>query len=611
MEEGKKDVKVKTPVVVVERSLGERVRNLIKDLLLNNVKVESNEYEVFFPISDVEEARKRLIWNGIKFKIREIEGRRKKKKDDVANIIKKYIKQKKRKEKLNIGIDRVGDIVILNTNGEISDEEELGKELISSGIKALYIKESGRKGKFRLEKLRVLKGMPDEPLTIHKENNYSLFVDVKKVYFSPRLGNDRIEAREIVEKNGGDVLVMFSGLGPYMVSIGKAKKGVVAGIELNIEGHLLSKKNGRLNKLPNYIAMLGNAKNTWNVINEYMLGIKSSWKKNQLVRRIRKCKTKVIEIYVGKEELEEEELKSVVDQLIKKDYRVFIHAPTKQFGENISVVNAKNIIKTIKILDNYIEKGVEGIIIHPTHKKTDKKDFIENLEFLEKRVKNKERFFIENLIKVNEDSWESDIGFIERVSKSFGFGFCLDISHGMISGYTLEEMKDITNRHNGLTHIHLSMGKKNDNNIEEGLMISKEDAPDIIRFLRATRHLSAIVEVLSKDENKGTEEIKSYNNLLNYLKKKRIGSATFEHVFMPLPKDSDLYLGEALKHVSERNKAWIHLYKFYGENINEFTEKILKKYNNLKIINIKETGQHSPRVWRYRIDIEVERKERR
>ena len=89
--------------------------------------------------------------------------------------------------------------------------------------------------------------------TIYKENNVTLKMDVEKVYFSIRLGNER---KRIMQKvlPGEEVLVMFSGCAPYPVVLSKNTKARhITGIEINPDGHMYGMENLRLNKIHNVL----------------------------------------------------------------------------------------------------------------------------------------------------------------------------------------------------------------------------------------------------------------------------------------------------------------------------------------------------------------------
>lgn len=70
----------------------------------------------------------------------------------------------------------------------------------------LYEK-SAIKGTIRIRDLEFLSGV-DNPVTIHKEHNTRLKLNVREVYFSPRLATERKRVSDSV-KNCENILICF------------------------------------------------------------------------------------------------------------------------------------------------------------------------------------------------------------------------------------------------------------------------------------------------------------------------------------------------------------------------------------------------------------------
>jgi tRNA (guanine37-N1)-methyltransferase len=165
-------------------------------------------------------------------------------------------------EKLKTAYDRIGDIAIIEVGEGLAKKQRLIAETLlrlNPSIKSVYRKAAPHSGEFRVQKLTWLAGEKKKE-AIYKENNISLKLDVTKVYFSPRLGNERKRVAEQV-RPGEMVMVMFSGCGPYVCTIAKntlAKE--VWGIEINPVAHKYAVENAMLNKLTNVKLMKGDAK---------------------------------------------------------------------------------------------------------------------------------------------------------------------------------------------------------------------------------------------------------------------------------------------------------------------------------------------------------------
>lgn len=170
--------------------------------------------------------------------------------------LKDYLKGKIEDEKIDEirgSFDIIGDIVIL----EIPDDLEDFKKLIGEAAlkftkrKAVFKKKSEIKGIIRTRELEHIAG-EDISETIHQEFGCRLMLDVKKVYFSPRLATERKRVADNV-KNGEIIIDMFAGVGPFPVLIAKNHDVKIYAIDINPEAYKYMQKNIELNKVQNKI----------------------------------------------------------------------------------------------------------------------------------------------------------------------------------------------------------------------------------------------------------------------------------------------------------------------------------------------------------------------
>jgi tRNA (guanine37-N1)-methyltransferase len=158
--------------------------------------------------------------------------------------------------------DIVGDIIIIELTDElISKEKQIADALlkIHSNIKVILKKKGIHEGEYRTQTLKHLAG-DKKTITLYKENNASLKLDVAKVYFSPRLSTERKRTYKQVQK-AEKILVMFSGIGVYPIVISKnttAKK--IVAIEKNPIAHKYAVQNVKLNKLKNIVLIKGDVR---------------------------------------------------------------------------------------------------------------------------------------------------------------------------------------------------------------------------------------------------------------------------------------------------------------------------------------------------------------
>ncbi len=140
--------------------------------------------------------------------------------------LKYYLKSRLTAKELKLvpsSFDAVGDILIFSEfPKELAKKEKLiGQAILENyhHIKTVLKKTKKYSGRFRTPKLKVIAGEKRKE-AIHKENNALIKLDVEKVYFSPRLANDRLRiARQVVP--GERILVLFAGCGPYTFTLSK------------------------------------------------------------------------------------------------------------------------------------------------------------------------------------------------------------------------------------------------------------------------------------------------------------------------------------------------------------------------------------------------------
>lgn len=180
--------------------------------------------------------------------------------------IAELIKDKLTAEELELvprSYDLIGSRDKLVAIVEIPEELEGKKQLIGDAIiklnknvKSVLSKLSGRRGTFRLEELELIAGESNTEV-VHKEHGYSIRLDPRKVFFSPRELTERQRIASQV-KAGENVLVMFSGSGVYCIAIAKKQPAVnkIYGIEINPDAHKYAVENVRINKLSHKIVLI-------------------------------------------------------------------------------------------------------------------------------------------------------------------------------------------------------------------------------------------------------------------------------------------------------------------------------------------------------------------
>ena len=152
-------------------------------------------------------------------------------------------------ENLRTSFDTIGDIVILEIPDDLQDKKLLigDAALKFTKRKSIYMKKSAIKGTTRVRDLEFLAG-EDDSVTIHKEHGARLKLDVREVYFSPRLATERKRVMESV-KEGEKILDMFCGIGPFPIVIARNKNVEIAAVDINESAIRYLDENIRMNKL--------------------------------------------------------------------------------------------------------------------------------------------------------------------------------------------------------------------------------------------------------------------------------------------------------------------------------------------------------------------------
>ena len=163
-------------------------------------------------------------------------------------------------KKIPKSFDIVGDILIFTDFPKSLKKKEklVGEHMLNKNknVKTVTKKSKHYSGRYRTPKLKILAGDKNKE-TIHKENGVKLKVNPEKAYFSPRTGSERLRLANLVKK-GEEVLVMFSGVAPFPLSIAKHSKAkTIHAIEINPKAHEYAKENIKLNKKNNLILIKG------------------------------------------------------------------------------------------------------------------------------------------------------------------------------------------------------------------------------------------------------------------------------------------------------------------------------------------------------------------
>src|SRR3989338_3718819 len=123
----------------------------------------------------------------------------------MGNTLKAQLKSKLTEKELSKAArsyDLIGDIAVIEVPRALKKKGKLIAETLLKSQKSIKVvaKKSGKhKGRFRLQKLKILAGEKRKE-ALHRENKVMLKLDAEKMYFSPRQAAERKRIAEQVKK---------------------------------------------------------------------------------------------------------------------------------------------------------------------------------------------------------------------------------------------------------------------------------------------------------------------------------------------------------------------------------------------------------------------------
>ena len=155
--------------------------------------------------------------------------------------------------------DLIGSIAVVKFPKEFKQKEKkaFAEGLLKkqNSIKTVLEKQGKIKGRLRKIKTKYIAGVKTKEV-LYKENGCVFRFNIDTTYFSPRLSNERKEIAGKIKKNAM-VLVMFAGVAPFSIVIGKNSSAkMVLSNEINREANKYAKLNIELNGLKGKVELL-------------------------------------------------------------------------------------------------------------------------------------------------------------------------------------------------------------------------------------------------------------------------------------------------------------------------------------------------------------------
>jgi tRNA (guanine37-N1)-methyltransferase len=151
--------------------------------------------------------------------------------------------------------DYVGDVAVISIPEELAAYRKIiASKLLSmrGNTRAVLNKVSKLEGEHRVADFELLLGESTE--TFHRENGYTYKLDVKKVFFNPRLYSERKRVASKITP-GEHILIPFAGVGPFVLpAAGKGAK--IFAVEINPEACVCLQENLRINRLERQVKVI-------------------------------------------------------------------------------------------------------------------------------------------------------------------------------------------------------------------------------------------------------------------------------------------------------------------------------------------------------------------
>lgn len=152
----------------------------------------------------------------------------------------------------------VGSILILEIPPELQHQEKIIAEAYlqqHKSIRTVVKKEHIHSGTYRTRTVSILAGKRTKE-TIHRENGVQIKLHLEKTYFSARLAHERMRIAQQVKKNE-DILVMFSGAGPYVLVLARHSHArMIYAVEINPLAHRYAVDNLELNHVQHKVKLM-------------------------------------------------------------------------------------------------------------------------------------------------------------------------------------------------------------------------------------------------------------------------------------------------------------------------------------------------------------------
>lgn len=158
-----------------------------------------------------------------------------------------------------IGYDILGNIALLkfDRGRKMKEKKRFAEDFLKKNRSVRTVVEKSERFKGRLRKLKTKHLAGEKNLEVlYKENGCVFRFNVEKCYFSSRLASERKKIARMVKK-GEKILVMFGGVAPFAIVIGKLSKAAeIVSVELGRDSSRYALQNVKRNKMEDRIRVV-------------------------------------------------------------------------------------------------------------------------------------------------------------------------------------------------------------------------------------------------------------------------------------------------------------------------------------------------------------------
>ncbi len=165
--------------------------------------------------------------------------------------------------------DIIGNVAILELNEGLrpfAKDIASALKLVHKHVDTVLLKTGPSTGEYRIRPYDVIAGSGNT-LTEHREHGCKYRLDVREVFFTPRLSGERLRVASQVRPNEC-VADMFAGVGPFSITIARMQPSCkIYAFEINPTAYKFLEENIKLNKVEDRVtAIFGDVRHNYRIL---------------------------------------------------------------------------------------------------------------------------------------------------------------------------------------------------------------------------------------------------------------------------------------------------------------------------------------------------------